>query len=242
MAKKATGTKGKTATAVKASAKASPSSSKSKSAGKPAAKPAAKAVAKAAAKTPAKKTAAAAKPAPKAAKPAAKASKSTEKETPKSKAPLKAVPTKAEKGETSTPSGKKAAKAEAPVLKAVPKTLSAQTPEEEAEVEVEVPEQEAEDTSDAAKASLGTEKAEKKKRKDDIKIDRTGDLEQQWKVLFDKAKGVKAVPYKMSDNYEAKTALLHKVLGWGFVLTSQNNRLEVLFKDGIKILIANYKA
>jgi hypothetical protein len=25
-------------------------------------------------------------------------------------------------------------------------------------------------------------------------------------------------------------------------LTSQNNRLEVLFKEGIKILISNYKA
>lgn len=88
----------------------------------------------------------------------------------------------------------------------------------------------------------GAEKAEKKaKKRDELKIDRTGNLEAQWKTLFEKTKGVKAAAYKMSESYEAKTPIIHKVLGWGYVLTSQNNRLEVLFKDGIKMLIANYK-
>jgi hypothetical protein len=36
--------------------------------------------------------------------------------------------------------------------------------------------------------------------------------------------------------------LMHKVLGWGFVLSNLNDRLEVLFKDGIKVLISNYKS
>ncbi len=82
---------------------------------------------------------------------------------------------------------------------------------------------------------------EKKKRKDDLKLDRNGDLAVQWQALFEKSKALKPMPYKMSDNYEARTPLMHKVLGWGYIITSQNNRLEVLFKDGIKILIANYK-
>ena len=73
-------------------------------------------------------------------------------------------------------------------------------------------------------------------------IDRTGNIGAQWTSLYERSKAVKPVPYKMSENYEAKTPILHKVLGWGYVLSSQNNRLEVLFQDGIKVLIANYKA
>ena len=41
--------------------------------------------------------------------------------------------------------------------------------------------------------------------------------------------------------FEEKTAILHKVLGWGYILSNRNDRLEVLFKDGIKYLISNYK-
>lgn len=89
-----------------------------------------------------------------------------------------------------------------------------------------------------------TDKADKKGKKsskDEIKVDRNGNLEAQWSLLHDRSKGIKPAPYQMSDNYEARTPLFHKVLGWGYVLSSQNNRLEVLFKDGIKVLIANYK-
>jgi hypothetical protein len=108
-------------------------------------------------------------------------------------------------------------------------------PEEEYKPEPEVA------GSEVAGVEAPEEKSEKKKKKDDFKIDRSGNLETQWKLIFDKSKALKPVPYKMSDNYEARTAIMHKVLGWGYVLTSQNNRLEVLFKDGIKFLIANYK-
>jgi hypothetical protein len=102
----------------------------------------------------------------------------------------------------------------------------------------------AERDSEGAVAAEGADKAveKKTKRRDELKIDRNGNLEQQWRNLFERSKNLKPIPYKMSENYEARTALQHKVLGWGYVLTSQNNRLEVLFKDGIKILIANYKS
>ncbi|MBK7890465.1 MAG: hypothetical protein IPJ84_06345 [Bdellovibrionales bacterium] len=83
---------------------------------------------------------------------------------------------------------------------------------------------------------------EKKKKKDDLKIDRSGDLEAQWSSLKEKSKAIKPVPYKMTERYEARGPIQHKVLGWGYILTNQNDRLEVLFQDGIKFLISNYKA
>lgn len=97
--------------------------------------------------------------------------------------------------------------------------------------------------SDSASAEASNDKApEKKKRKDDLKFDRNGDLKEQWRALFEKSKSLKAPAYKMSDSFEARTPIVHKVLGWGFILTSQNNRLEVLFEEGLKVLISNYKA
>ena len=83
---------------------------------------------------------------------------------------------------------------------------------------------------------------EKKKKKDDLKIDRSGDLEAQWASLKEKSKAIKPVPYKMRERYEARGPIQHKVLGWGYILTNQNDRLEILFQDGIKFLISNYKA
>ncbi len=83
---------------------------------------------------------------------------------------------------------------------------------------------------------------EKKKKKDDLKIDRNGDIEAQWAALKEKTKVIKPVPYKMTERYEARGPLQHKVLGWGYILSNQNDRLEVLFQEGIKFLISNYKA
>lgn len=82
---------------------------------------------------------------------------------------------------------------------------------------------------------------EKKKKKDDLKLDRGGDLEAQWTQIKEKNKALKALPYKMSESFEARTPILHKVLGWGFIISNQNDRLEVLFQQGIKFLISNYK-
>jgi hypothetical protein len=96
-------------------------------------------------------------------------------------------------------------------------------------------------TRASAEEDASEKAGEKKKKKDELKFDRSGDLAQQWQLLFEKFKSLPAPPYVMSENYEARGALVHKVLGWGFVITSQNNRLEVLFKDGIKVLISNYK-
>ena len=66
-------------------------------------------------------------------------------------------------------------------------------------------------------------------------------LAQKWATLYKKAEQIEAKPYNMKAVFEEKTAITHKVLGWGFILANRNDRLEVLFKDGIKYLISNYK-
>jgi hypothetical protein len=66
-------------------------------------------------------------------------------------------------------------------------------------------------------------------------------LSGKWNTLFKKAEQIEAKPYNMKNVFEEKTAITHKVLGWGYILANRNDRLEVLFKDGIKYLISNYK-
>lgn len=63
----------------------------------------------------------------------------------------------------------------------------------------------------------------------------------QWVKFYRKAAKLKVSDYNMGRKFDEKTALRHKVLGWGYVISNVNDRLEVLFKDGIKFLISNYK-
>lgn len=68
------------------------------------------------------------------------------------------------------------------------------------------------------------------------------ELIRKWAALQRKHGQVPAKEYKMTDMFEAKTPIMHKVHGWGFVMTNINDRLEVLFESGIKLLISNYKS
>ncbi|MDZ4660649.1 MAG: hypothetical protein SGJ18_03425 [Pseudomonadota bacterium] len=63
----------------------------------------------------------------------------------------------------------------------------------------------------------------------------------KWTQLFEKAKEESPAAYDMTRDFPPKSALKHKILGWGYVLSSHNNRIEVLFENGIKTLISNYK-
>lgn len=94
-----------------------------------------------------------------------------------------------------------------------------------------------------AKAALKAE-AKPRSRKISVDIDpseATSALSSKWSTLYKKAEQIEAKPYNMKAVFEEKTAILHKVLGWGYILANRNDRLEVLFKDGIKYLISNYK-
>lgn len=93
---------------------------------------------------------------------------------------------------------------------------------------------------EVAKEALSKEKGAKESTKAEEKA-ATGPLAQKWTALFKKASAIESKPYNMKSSYSEKTAIVHKHLGWGYILANRNDRLEVLFKDGIRYLISNYK-
>ncbi len=100
---------------------------------------------------------------------------------------------------------------------------------------------------EAAVAAPAPEKAPAKTRSRKISVaasssEAASALVQKWNSLFKKAEQIDSKPYNMRGVFEEKTAIVHKILGWGYILANRNDRLEVLFKDGIKYLISNYKA
>lgn len=209
-------------------------------------KPAAKATAKPAAKL----TAKAVKPAAKAAKPVVK-----------SAAPKKAVEKKpAAKSEASRPAlmtarGKIKAEplAAPPVVKVAAGEFRAKSAQRAAPSETshdfessgdQLIAMAKEEMSKINKTGDGDKSAEKTSKFKPIKIERgnLSDEKAKWQELNKRYGKEKAVAYKMSESFESLKPIQHKVLGWGFILTNDNNRLEVLFENGIKMLISNYKA
>ncbi len=86
-------------------------------------------------------------------------------------------------------------------------------------------------------------KVEKTSKVKPVKVDRgnLNDEKAKWAELNKKYGRDKALTYKMTESYPSLAPLQHKVLGWGFILTNENDRLEVLFENGIRMLISNYK-
>ncbi len=66
-------------------------------------------------------------------------------------------------------------------------------------------------------------------------------LTKKWGLLQQRAKKLEVRDYNMRMEFEELTPIRHKTMGWGFILRNINDRLEVLFEDGIKYLISNYK-
>lgn len=62
----------------------------------------------------------------------------------------------------------------------------------------------------------------------------------KWLQLYKKYGNLEAVNYDMTKAFEEKKPIQHPKLGWGFIVTIQNDRLEVLFQEGTKTLISNY--
>lgn len=86
-------------------------------------------------------------------------------------------------------------------------------------------------------------KVEKISKVKPVKVDRgnLNDEKAKWTELNKKYGKEKALTYKMTERFPSLSPLQHKVLGWGFILTNENDRLEVLFENGIRMLISNYK-
>ena len=89
-----------------------------------------------------------------------------------------------------------------------------------------------------------SEKVEKIGKIKPVKIERgnIADEKAKWTELNKKFGKEKALVYKMTESYPSLMPIQHKVLGWGYILTNENDRLEVLFENGIRILISNYKS
>lgn len=98
-------------------------------------------------------------------------------------------------------------------------------------------------TTKKASADSSTKKVKKKRmtkaeREAKEEADR---LKEKWNELNTLSEGQPAKKYKLSEDFEPNMAIDHPKMGWGYVLSSQNNRIEVLFEEGIKVLISNYK-
>ena len=186
---------------------------------KPAAKIVAKSVTKVVAKISTKVTAkkAPAKPAKAA---AAKAVKPVKAVKPAPAKPIKAAAKPVDKAE--------------PVVKAPVKPAE---PKDQGDLLIEKAKEE------MASVNADAKQAEKASKIKPIKIERGNltDEKAKWQELNKRYGKDKAQPYKMTDIFESMKPVQHKILGWGFVLTNENNRLEVLFENGIKMLISNYK-
>lgn len=177
-----------------------------------------------------------AKAAPEAKKAVPEAKKIT---TEKAKAPVEKA--KATKEKTVTPAPKAAAPAKSEKAAAAPVKVEKAAPAEKPK--------RAEPKALAGKPAAPTEAAPTptpapapKKSKAARALDEEGEkLLKQWSQMHEQMKNTKPVVYTLQGNYEAKTAIQHKVLGWGYVLKNKGNRIEVLFEEGIKTLVTNYK-
>ena len=146
---------------------------------------------------------------------------------PKAKAPAKAA----------KPAAKEVkAKAKAPAVKPEKVTKAAKA------APAKAPKSEKAPKTEKVVEVVAEEPAATKKEKK-VKIDKTGLSEDQvkWHELHEKHKAIKAPAYSISGQFEAKTPLQHKIFGWGYILSNEYDRLEVLFEDGKRMLISNRK-
>jgi len=58
----------------------------------------------------------------------------------------------------------------------------------------------------------------------------------EWESLRGEIEVARAIPYEMTAKYRAKTVVSHSVFGLGVVMLVMPNKIEVLFRDGKKLL------
>lgn len=194
---------------------------------------------KAAAKHKAAKPTKAAKPVAKA--PAAKAAKAVKA---KPTSPAKAPPAAKSKAVAKVVAAPVAKKAEKSTVKPALMTKKGKAEPVEAEEPVVKKTQTVTSMLEQGDAPADEAKVEKLSKVKPIRVERgnLADEKAKWIELNKKYGKEKAISYKMSDSYASLSPVQHKVLGWGFILTNDNDRLEVLFENGIRVLISNYKS
>lgn len=63
----------------------------------------------------------------------------------------------------------------------------------------------------------------------------------KWLKLHKQLSVEKPMEYRMTEDFELKAPISHKVHGWGVVMQKRDNYIDVLFEAGLKTLIVNYK-
>lgn len=168
---------------------------------------------------------------------------------PAAKKPVKKPVKKVEKKATPVKAQKKASKGVA-VTKAKPEPKKAAASKSTGKIEMPIAPQNVSPVeklaADEAEFSMPAIKPPKIKKKSKRQLAAEEELDQmgkKWAALLKKTEklDIKPSPYNMRKSYDARTPIEHKILGWGYILANKNDRLEVLFKDGIKFLISNYK-
>ena len=135
-------------------------------------------------------------------------------------------------------SAKKVAKKpvkKAPAKKAATKKVAAKKATAKKAVKVTV-----KPVKEKAPKKVAAPKPKKLTRAEIKKQEQVSEMTAKWMGWQKKAKDMEPAVYKMSGVYEERTPLKHSKLGWGFILSNKNHRLEVLFEGGIKYLISNY--
>lgn len=129
-------------------------------------------------------------------------------------------------------------KAKAPTTMSAKGRVKALKGEAESKVNVDIETEKMAAPLQKIEAEKPKKKTAAQKKKEKLEID----ANVKWGDLYEKYKQLKPVNYSMKDVFEANQPIQHKILGWGWVISSENDRLEVLFKDGKKMLISNYKS
>lgn len=142
----------------------------------------------------------------------------------------------------------KAASKTAAKAKAEPKAKAKAKPAKEAKPKKAVEQEQeavaADSSVEEVPAKAPKVKAEKVKKIRKSSVVDTGagsEHHNKWLDMKEKHAKDKAATYAMSGTFEAHQPIQHKTLGWGLILSNNNDRLEVLFETGVKILISNYK-
>ncbi len=161
-----------------------------------------------------------------------KASKSTKKEKAK---PLSAKSSKETKAKDSKPTAKPAKSEDGEKSARAPKLTLIADSESDSESSGSDIEENIKPAKAAKPKAVKISAAQRKADK------LSSEASAQWADLHQKYSSEKAQVYDMKAQFEANKPLQHKVLGWGWIMSVENDRLEVMFQDGKRMLISNYK-
>lgn len=93
-----------------------------------------------------------------------------------------------------------------------------------------------------AEEKAEAKKAAKAKKEQAAAAAAASEANEKWLEMKEKHGKEKASKYSMTGQFQAQSPIEHPKLGWGYIMANNNDRLEVLFQEGIKVLISNYNA